>query len=54
MDLQDRPTVVGLHGRHVVADAGAIRRPDLDQPGAAGSHHVREAVGASDLDQLTA
>ena len=53
MHLQDRGGRV-LQGGLVVADTGAVRRSDLDQSGAGGTHDVGDAELATDLDQLAA
>ena len=42
----DRPLVVG--------GAGAVRRPDLDEPRARAGEHVRDPEAVADLDQLAA
>ncbi len=53
MDLQDHAGLV-RHGRAVVADPRAVRRPHLRQPRPGGGEDVGDPELTADLDQLTA
>ena len=53
VDAEDRARALADRVR-VVGEAGAVGRPDLDQPGSGLGEDVRDPEGAADLDQLAA